>query len=147
MNSNGARLDFKRVLPVFVIVLVDLLGLTIIIPLLPLYATSFGASAFTIGLDFGTNSVRSVVVDCADGREIGTSVFDYPSGDQGILLDPGDPHLARQNPADYLAGLEASARGALEEAGSEAPVLGYTVPYAMANVFLTLLGPVIVLTV
>ncbi len=50
MNNNGARLDFKRVLPVFVIVLVDLLGLTIIIPLLPLYATSFGASAFTIGL-------------------------------------------------------------------------------------------------
>jgi aspartate-alanine antiporter len=35
----------------------------------------------------------------------------------------------------------------VEEAGSEAPVLGYTVPYAMANVFLTLLGPVIVLTV
>lgn len=33
------------------------------------------------------------------------------------------------------------------EADSEAPVLGYTVPYAMANVFLTLLGPVIVLTV
>jgi len=35
----------------------------------------------------------------------------------------------------------------VEEAGSEAPVLGYTVPYAIANVLLTLLGPVIVLTV
>jgi uncharacterized transporter YbjL len=35
----------------------------------------------------------------------------------------------------------------VEEADSEAPVLGYTVPYAMANVILTLLGPVIVLTV
>jgi L-ribulokinase len=75
--------------------------------------------AFTIGIDYGTNSVRSVVVDCADGREIGTSVFDYPSGDQGILLDPGHPHLARQNPADYLAGLEASVRGALAEAAAE----------------------------
>lgn len=44
------KLDFKRVLPIFVIVLVDLLGLTIIIPLLPLYATSFGANPLTIGL-------------------------------------------------------------------------------------------------
>lgn len=52
MNNAAAvedRLDFKRVLPVFVIVLIDLLGLTIIIPLLPLYAASFRANAFTIG--------------------------------------------------------------------------------------------------
>jgi MFS transporter, DHA1 family, tetracycline resistance protein len=47
--STGDKLDFKKVLPVFVIVLIDLLGMTIIIPLLPLYATSFGASAFIIG--------------------------------------------------------------------------------------------------
>ena len=72
--------------------------------------------AFTIGIDFGTNSVRTVVVDATDGREVGTAVFDYPSGDQGILLDPRDPHLARQNPADYVAGLETSAKGALAEA-------------------------------
>jgi DHA1 family tetracycline resistance protein-like MFS transporter len=44
------KLDFKRVLPIFVIILVGLLGLTIIIPLLPLYAASFGANAFVIGL-------------------------------------------------------------------------------------------------
>jgi DHA1 family tetracycline resistance protein-like MFS transporter len=44
------KLDFKRVLPIFVIVLIDLLGLTIIIPLLPLYAASFGADPVTIGL-------------------------------------------------------------------------------------------------
>jgi L-ribulokinase len=74
--------------------------------------------AFTIGIDFGTNSVRSVVVDCADGREVGTSVFNYPSGEHGILLDPRDPHLARQNPADYIAGLEASVKGALAETSS-----------------------------
>lgn len=45
----GEKLDFKRVLPIFVIVLIDLLGLTIIIPLLPLYAAAFGASAFMVG--------------------------------------------------------------------------------------------------
>lgn len=44
------RLDFKKILPIFIIVLVDLLGLTIIIPLMPLYATSFGASPLLIGL-------------------------------------------------------------------------------------------------
>jgi len=44
------KLNFKKVLPIFVIVLVDLLGLTIIIPLLPLYATSFGADPFIIGV-------------------------------------------------------------------------------------------------
>jgi L-ribulokinase len=72
--------------------------------------------AFTIGIDFGTNSVRAVVVDCADGRELGTCVAVYPSGDQGVLLDPRQPHLARQNPADYLEGLLAAVRRALTEA-------------------------------
>lgn len=72
--------------------------------------------AYTIGLDYGTNSVRAVVVDCTNGDVVGTSVFDYPSGVEGILLDPQDPHLARQNPADYLEGLDVSVRGALEQA-------------------------------
>lgn len=73
-------------------------------------------STYTIGIDFGTNSVRAVVVDCADGRVIGTNVFDYPSGDQGVLLHPKDPHLARQNPADYIEGLRASVTTALKAA-------------------------------
>ncbi len=72
--------------------------------------------AFTIGLDYGTNSVRAVVIDCADGRTVGSSVFEYPSGDRGVLVDARDPHLARQNPADYLEGLEASVTGALVDA-------------------------------
>lgn len=48
--SSEEKLDFKKIMPIFVIVLIDLLGLTIIIPLMPLYATSFGADALTIGL-------------------------------------------------------------------------------------------------
>jgi L-ribulokinase len=72
--------------------------------------------AFTIGVDFGTNSVRTLVADCADGRELGTAVFDYPSGEQGILLDPRDPHLARQDPTDYVLGLERSVVAALAAA-------------------------------
>src|SRR5439155_1069620 len=77
-------------------------------------------AAFTIGVDYGTNSVRAVVVDCADGRALGTAVCDYPSGTEGVLLDPRDPHLARQNPADYLVGLTASVRGALAQADTQA---------------------------
>jgi len=44
------KLDFKKILPIFVIVLIDLLGLTVIIPLMPLYATSFNATPMMIGL-------------------------------------------------------------------------------------------------
>jgi L-ribulokinase len=74
--------------------------------------------AFTIGLDYGTSSVRAVVVDCTTGETVGTDVFDYPSGEQGILLDPRDPHLARQHPGDYLEGLQVAVARALDAAGS-----------------------------
>ncbi len=48
--SDTEKLDFKKILPVLVIILVDLIGLSIIVPLMPLYAARFGANAFTIGL-------------------------------------------------------------------------------------------------
>jgi L-ribulokinase len=72
---------------------------------------------FTLGVDFGTNSVRALVVRCSDGAEFGGRVVDYPSGAQGVLLDPKDGLLARQHPGDYLYGLEESVKGALAEAG------------------------------
>ncbi|KAB2641369.1 MAG: ribulokinase [Verrucomicrobia bacterium] len=76
---------------------------------------------YTIGLDYGTNSARALVVDCADGREIGTAVVGYASGQQGVLLDPADHHLARQNPGDYLRVLEEATRGALAAAQAAEP--------------------------
>ncbi len=76
--------------------------------------------AFTIGVDYGTSSVRALVVDCADGRAVGGAIFDYPSGQDGVLLDERDVHLARQNPADYIDGLHASVTGALATA-AQAP--------------------------
>ncbi|MBL9206279.1 MAG: ribulokinase [Opitutaceae bacterium] len=72
--------------------------------------------SYTLGIDYGTNSVRALVVRCADGAELGTCVVDYPSGHQGVLLDPRDHHLARQHPGDYLYGLEKSVKGALAAA-------------------------------
>ena len=72
--------------------------------------------AVTLGIDFGTNSVRAIVVDCSNGGEIGSCVIDYPSGKRGVLLDSRDPNLARQHPGDYFYGLEKSVQGALEAA-------------------------------
>jgi L-ribulokinase len=73
---------------------------------------------YTVGIDYGTNSVRALVVDAADGTELGSCVVPYPSGKEGVLLDPREPHLARQHPPDYLIGLERSVRGALKAAAS-----------------------------
>ena len=50
---------------------------------------------YTIGLDFGTNSVRAIVVDTANGNECGSAVFNYPHGDMGVVIDAKDPHVAR----------------------------------------------------
>lgn len=71
---------------------------------------------FTLGLDYGTNSVRALIVRVTDGKEFGSAVVNYPSGSQGILLDPRDHNLARQHPADYLFGLEKSVKAALAQA-------------------------------
>lgn len=71
---------------------------------------------FTIGLDFGTNSVRALIVDVRDGRELASAVSEYASGDRGIILEDDQPDLARQHPADYLVGIERSVSEALEHA-------------------------------
>jgi len=75
-------------------------------------------TTFTIGVDFGTNSARAIVVSCADGSTVGTGVSDYHSGDHGVLTHPSDPHLARQNPADYIGSLGHSIITALAQAST-----------------------------
>ncbi|HEY8966039.1 MAG TPA: FGGY family carbohydrate kinase, partial [Candidatus Methylacidiphilales bacterium] len=74
--------------------------------------------SFTLGVDYGTNSVRALVVSTATGEELAAAVVDYPSGHQGVLLDPKDHHLARQHPGDYLFGLLKSVKEALAAASS-----------------------------
>jgi L-ribulokinase len=73
---------------------------------------------FSLGIDYGTNSVRAIVADCSNGKEIGSCVINYPSGKSGVMLDPRDHHVARQHPGDYLVGLEQSVRGALQQASA-----------------------------
>ena len=60
--------------------------------------------SYTIGIDYGSNSVRALVVNTLDGTELGSCIYNYPSGKQGILVDAADHNLARQHPADYIAG-------------------------------------------
>jgi len=72
--------------------------------------------AYAIGLDYGTNSVRCLIVDVADGNEVGSNVYEYKTGEAGIILDSSDHNLARQNPADYLEGTEVSVKEAMREA-------------------------------
>src|SRR5258708_5708120 len=67
---------------------------------------------YTIGLDYGTNSVRALVVNVANGREVAEAVWGYAHGTQGVILSR-DPNLARQHPADYEAGAEIAIKKAL----------------------------------
>lgn len=75
-------------------------------------------SNYAIGLDYGTNSVRAVLVDVRSGEEIAASVFPYPHGKAGILLDERDPDVARQHPQDYLDGAAAVITGVLSQAAA-----------------------------
>ena len=74
--------------------------------------------AYTIGLDYGTNSVRCVIVDVANGNELGTAVHQYETSQAGIILDSADHNLARQNPADYLKGTEITIKEAIAQAAT-----------------------------
>jgi putative heme-binding domain-containing protein len=67
-------------------------------------------SQYSIGLDFGTNSVRALIVDVRDGRALSSFTWPYTYGHAGVILDPAVPDLARQHPADYLGGIEAAVR-------------------------------------
>lgn len=74
---------------------------------------------YALGLDFGTNSCRSLIVDLTEGKELASCVSDYSSGRDGILLDSKDPNVARQNPEDYHQSLVESVREAAAVAKKE----------------------------
>ncbi len=59
---------------------------------------------YSIGVDYGTSSVRAMLVDASNGAELATAVYEYPSGVEGVLIDPSDPNIARQHPGDYIDG-------------------------------------------
>lgn len=70
---------------------------------------------YVIGIDYGTDSVRAIIVDTADGREISSEVFYYPRWKKGKYCDPLNNRF-RQHPFDYVEGLVKSIKGALKKA-------------------------------
>ena len=72
-------------------------------------------SKYTIGLDFGTDSVRSLIVNVATGEEVAGEVFYYPRWKKGLYCD-ATSNMFRQHPKDYLEGLEFTIKEALKKA-------------------------------
>ena len=73
------------------------------------------SAQYTIGLDYGTNSVRCLIVNVANGAEVAAAVWTYAHGTQGVILSR-DPNLARQHPLDYVNGAEITIKQALAAA-------------------------------
>ena len=70
-----------------------------------------------IGVDYGSDSVRSVIVNAANGKELASSVFYYPRWKQGLFCDASQNQF-RQHPLDYIEGLEQTIKNCIAQAGS-----------------------------
>lgn len=76
-------------------------------------------SNYVIGVDFGTDSVRSVLVDAQNGKTIASEVFSYPRWKQGKYCDPIKNQF-RQHPLDHLEGLESTIKAVIGKSGIDA---------------------------
>jgi L-ribulokinase len=74
---------------------------------------------FVIGVDYGTDSVRSIIVNAGNGSEIASAIFYYPRWKQGLYCQPAS-NMFRQHPMDYIEGLEYTIRICIAKAGPAA---------------------------
>lgn len=74
--------------------------------------------SYVIGVDYGSDSVRSIIVDAATGQEMAASVFYYPRWKQQLYCDAAVNQF-RQHPLDYLEGLEETVKRCLVQAGPQ----------------------------
>ncbi|RXF66991.1 ribulokinase [Arcticibacter tournemirensis] len=72
---------------------------------------------FVIGVDYGTDSVRSVIVNTNNGQEVAASVFYYPRWKEGKYCNP-ERNQFRQHPLDYIEGVEQTIKKCLQQAGA-----------------------------
>ena len=75
-------------------------------------------NCYVFGVDYGSDSVRSVLVNAANGNEIASSVFYYPRWKQGLYCN-ASANLFRQHPLDYIEGLETTIKDCLQKAGTD----------------------------
>ncbi|MDR1949735.1 MAG: ribulokinase [Spirochaetaceae bacterium] len=73
--------------------------------------------AYVLGLDYGSDSCRAVIIDAADGKEAGVGVMDFPRWARGLYCDPAANQF-RQHPQDYIDTLEGTVKEALAGAGA-----------------------------
>jgi L-ribulokinase len=102
-------------------------------------AASSGSAPCALGLDFGTASVRALLVETATGRELGSAVSDYRHGVIDAELPGSGKRLpadwALQDPADWVESMEAAVRGALREGGVDPrAVVGIGVDFTSCTV-------------
>ena len=71
---------------------------------------------YVIGVDYGTDSVRSIIVDAANGKEIASAVYYYPRWKDQLFCD-ASLNQFRQHPSDYVEGLEETIKRCLMQAG------------------------------
>ncbi len=74
--------------------------------------------SWVIGIDFGTDSVRTLIVNAFTGEEIATSLFEYPRWKSGLYSDPSTNQF-RQHPLDYIEGLEQGVLSCIEQISPE----------------------------
>ncbi len=72
---------------------------------------------YVIGVDYGTDSVRAIIVDAANGHEMASSVYYYPLWKKGLYCN-ASLNRFRQHPMDYLQGLETTIKDCLQKAGA-----------------------------
>jgi L-ribulokinase len=99
---------------------------------------------YTIGIDFGTESGRAVLVDCADGRELATAVHPYANGvlDERLPAPHDDvvlePDWALQDPRDYLAVVQQAVPAVVAAAGvSPEDVVGVGIDFTSCTMLPT----------
>jgi len=87
-----------------------------------------GNETYVIGLDFGTDSVRTVIVDAENGEEIASSVKNYTRWKEGKYCDPAKNRF-RQHPLDQIEGMEATIRESLKiaPAGTAEKIKGISI--------------------
>jgi len=73
---------------------------------------------YVIGIDFGTDSVRAIVINALNGDEVASSVKMYPRWAAGKYCDPSKDQY-RQHPLDYTEAMEYAVKEALATAGNE----------------------------
>ncbi|NJB84276.1 L-ribulokinase [Lewinella marina] len=73
---------------------------------------------YVIGLDYGSDSVRAVLIDAANGRELASEVYWYPRWKAGRYCDPARNQF-RQHPLDHIEGLETTVRAVVTNSGVE----------------------------